>query len=89
MKLTQRDKKILLAMKYTPEDFPQIERAAQVCKITTGAKDERITHRDFIKQLGRDWFILTLARAAFHFSASYIPEKNIFYIFDCYDLLEN
>lgn len=86
MKLTNRDKKLLLAIKYTAEDFSQIERAGKICKITD-KKDKRITHGDFIKQWGRDWFILTLARATFHFSASYIPEIGTYYIFDCFKLL--
>lgn len=88
MRLTQKDKRLLTAHGYTIEDFPQIERACGVCKITKGAKDERITHKNFIKDWEKNTFILTVARAAFHYSCSYIPEKNIYFIFDCYKLFE-
>lgn len=87
MKLTQKDKKLLTAAGYLEKDFNQIEKACKFCKIEKGVKNERITHKNFIKTWGREVFILRLARAAFHFSASYTPEKNIFYIFDCWSLL--
>ena len=88
MRLTQKDKRLLMAHGYTVDDFPQIERACRICKITKGVKSERITHKNFIKNWGREKFILTLARATFHYASSFIPEKNIYFIFDCFKLFE-
>lgn len=84
MKLTNKQKKYLLELGYKTNDFSQIETACKFCRIEKGVKNERITHRNFIKLYGKDNFLLFLARAAFHYTSSYIPEKNIFYIFDCF-----
>ena len=84
MKLTNREKRLLSSCGYSAEDMKQIETICRFCKITKGARDEKTTHKEFIKQYGKDNFLLNLARAIFHCSSCYIPAKNIFYIFDCY-----
>lgn len=87
MKLTMNDKKELLKIGYIESDFKQIENACKRCKITTGAQDKRITHKDFIKNWGRKNFIHYLARATFHYSSCFMPiGANKFFIFDCYKL---
>lgn len=88
MKLTDKDKQFLTACGYLQQDFEQIEKAASCCKIEKGVKHERIRQKDFIKERGRAAYLSNLARAAFHFSSAYVPEKNIYFIFDCYKLLE-
>ena len=84
MKLTKREQRLLSYVGYTDKDIEKIKTVCRFCKITKGARDERITHKDFIKQWGKDNFLLNLARAVFHYSSSYIPAKNIYFIFDCY-----
>jgi len=87
MRLTNKDKQFLTACGYLQQDFAQIEKAAKFCKIEKGVKNERIRQKDFIKNWGRAAYLSNLARAAFHFSSSYVPEKNIFYIFDCFNII--
>lgn len=84
MQLSNREKRFLSFLGYSEKDIEQIKKACKFCRIEKGVKNERITHRNFIKLYGKDNFLLSLARAAFHYTSSYTPEKNIFYIFDCF-----
>lgn len=86
MKLTNKDKQFLTACGYLQQDFEQIKKAARICKIKKGNRYERIQKKDFIKNYGHGAYLSNLARAAFHFSAIYIPDKTIFYLFDCWSL---
>lgn len=88
MRLSNKDKQFLTTCGYLQQDFEQIEKAARFCRIEKNVKHERIRQKDFIKKWGRSAYLSNLARAAFHFSSAYIPEKNIYYIFDCYKLME-
>ena len=88
MKLTKKDIKLLLNIGYTENDLQQIKTAAKFCKITRAVTDKRITHKDFIKLCGKERFLINLARAAFHYTSSYVFEVGTAFIFDCGKMFE-
>lgn len=74
MKLTNKDKKYLLSIGYTENDFEQIGNIAKYTKYEMFTKEDesivtRITQRECIKLLGRNTFLSGLGRTAFHQSA--------------------
>ena len=88
MQLTKKDIKLLLSVGYTENDLQQIKTAAKFCKITDAVTDKRITQKDFIKLCGKGIFLITLARAAFHYTSSYVFEVGTAFIFDCGKMFE-
>ena len=89
MKLTNKDKKYLLSIGYTENDFEQISNIAKYTKYEMFTKENesivtRITQRECIKLLGRNTFLSGLGRTAFHRSAvRYNDEGTIYVGFDC------
>lgn len=88
MKLNKKETKLLLNVGYTENDFEQIKTAARFCKITDAVTRKRITQKDFIKLCGKQVFLLKLARAAFHYTSSYVFEVGTAFIFDCGKMFE-
>lgn len=88
MQLTKKDIKLLLSVGYTENDLQQIKTAAKFCKITDAVTDKRTTQKDFIKLCGKGIFLITLARAAFHYTSSYVFEVGTAFIFDCGKMFE-
>ena len=89
MKLTNKDKKYLLSIGYTENDFEQISNIAKYTKYEMFTKEDesivtRITQRECIKLIGRNTFLSGLGRTAFHRSAvRYNDEGTIYVGFDC------
>ena len=88
MKLTNKDKKYLLSIGYTENDFEQIGNIAKYTKYEMFTKEDesivtRITQRECIKLIGRNAFLSGLGRTAFHRSAvRYNDEGTIYVLFD-------
>ena len=95
MKLTNKDKKYLLSIGYTENDFEQISNIAKYTKYEMFTKEDesivtRITQRECIKLLGRNTFLSGLGRTAFHRSAvRYNDEGTIYVGFDCNNFFKN
>jgi hypothetical protein len=88
MKLTNKDKKYLLSIGYTENDFEQIGNIAKYTKYVMFTKEDesietRITQRECIKLIGRNTFLSGLGRTAFHYSAvRHNDEGTIYVVFD-------
>lgn len=95
MKLTNKDKKYLLSIGYTENDFEQISNIAKYTKYEMITREDesivtRITQRECIKLLGRNTFLSGLGRTAFHRSAvRYNDEGTIYVGFDCNNFFNN
>lgn len=90
MKLTIKDKKLLVSWGERPEDIAQIESASKSNILELKLKDletgkrRKIGQREAIKILGRETFLSGLSRAAFHWSCSRQSEDDKFSVsFDC------
>ena len=88
MKLTNKDKKYLLSIGYTENDFEQIGNIAKHTKYEMFTKKDEsivttITQKKAIELLGRNTFLSGLGRTAFHQSAvRYNDEGTIYVVFD-------
>lgn len=69
MKLTKKDKEILLSGGISENDFPQIEAASTGRNTTYTVDNQRISRNKAIALLGRKRFLFGLARSAFHWSS--------------------
>ena len=74
MKLTNKDKKYLLSIGYSENDFEQIGNIAKYTKYEMFTKEDEsivttITQKKAIELLGRNTFLSGLGRTAFHQSA--------------------
>lgn len=88
MKLNKKETKYFLSFGYTENELEQIKTAARFCKITDAVTRKRITQKDFIKLCGRGIFLITLARAAFHYTSCYSFTVGKSFIFDCGKMFE-
>lgn len=86
MTLTKQDIKYLISCGYHEEDIPQIKRAKKVLRLRN-EKGEKITQNKAVEILGRENFLSSLGRCAFHCTAC---NKNNGYIvyFDASRLFE-
>lgn len=73
MQLTKKDILYLQNMGANNEDIEQIKRAKKVLKLTN-EKGERITQNKAVEILGRENFLSSLDRCAFHWTSC--NEKN-------------
>ena len=69
MKLTKKDKEILISGGTIEDDFPQIEAASTGRNTTYTVDNQRISRNKAIALLGRKNFLFGLARSAFHWSS--------------------
>lgn len=69
MKLTKKDKEILLIGGISENDFPQIEAASTGRNTIYEVDNRRISRNKAIALLGRKSFLFGLARSAFHWSS--------------------
>ena len=71
-KLTDRDKKVLMKAGYPEEDMEQIEIEANVCRYTRNTKGLKyeIDRDEVIRAVGRDKWLYSIGRTAFHWSTS-------------------
>lgn len=69
MKLTKKDKEILLSGGVSEDDFPRIEAVSTGRNTIYEVDDRRISREEAISLLGRRDFLFGLARSAFHWSA--------------------
>lgn len=70
MKLTAEDKSLLRQLGYADKDFPQIESAMQARHTKYKLESKAISHDRAIALLGRQEYLLGLARSAFHYTAA-------------------
>lgn len=95
MKLTNKDKKYLLSIGYTENDFEQIGNFAKYTKYEMFTKEDEsivttITQKKAIELLGRNTFLSGLGRTAFHQSAvRYNDEGTIYVVFDSSKFFKN
>ena len=88
MKLTNKDKKYLLSIGYTENDFEQIGNIAKYTKYEMFTKEDEsivttITQKKAIELLGRNTFLSGLGRTAFHRSAvRFTDDDKICVMFD-------
>ena len=88
MKLTNKDKKYLLSIGYSENDFEQIGNIAKYTKYEMFTKEDEsivttITQKKAIELLGRNTFLSGLGRTAFHQSAvRYNNDDTICVLFD-------
>lgn len=71
MKLTKKQKELILQWGYKEKEFNQIERASECTRYTVVNRKEEydITREEVIKLLGEREFLSGLCRSAFHWSA--------------------
>lgn len=71
MKLTEKQKELIISWGYKKEDFRQIERASECTQYTIVNRKEEycITREEAIRKLGEREFLSGLCRSAFHYSA--------------------
>jgi hypothetical protein len=67
MKLTNKDKEMLINWGYKEEDLNQIERATT--KTTYEMNGKKISINEALNVLGRETFLSGISRSAFHWSA--------------------
>lgn len=95
MKLTNKDKKYLLSIGYTENDFEQIGNITKYTKYEMFTKGDEsivttITQKKTIELLGRNTFLSGLGRTAFHQSAvRYNDEGTIYVVFDSSKFFNN
>ena len=95
MKLTNKDKKYLLSIGYSENDFEQIGNLAKYTKYEMFTKENEsivttITQKKTIELLGRNTFLSGLGRTAFHRSAvRYNDEGTIYVVFDSSKFFNN
>jgi hypothetical protein len=95
MKLTNKDKKYLLSIGYTENDFEQISNIAKYIKYEMFTKEDesivtRISRKKANELLGRNTFLSGLGRTAFHQSAvRYNDEGTIYVVFDSSKFFNN
>ena len=95
MKLTNKDKKYLLSIGYTENDFEQIGNIAKHTKYEMFTKEDEsivttITQKKAIELLGRNTFLSGLGRTAFHQSAvRFTDDDKICVMFDSDKFFKN
>ncbi len=95
MKLTNKDKKYLLSIGYSENDFEQIGNIAKYTKYEMFTKENEsivtiITQKKAIELLGRNTFLSGLGRTAFHRTAvRYNDEGTIYVVFDSSKFFNN
>lgn len=67
MKLTNADKELLLKWGHREKDFNQIEEATT--KTTYEMNDKEISRNEAMEVLGREIYLSSISRSAFHWSA--------------------
>ena len=68
MKLTEQDIKCLIDSGYSEQDIPQIKRAKKVLRLRND-NGEKISQDKAVEVLGRENFLSSLGRCAFHWTA--------------------
>ena len=87
MKLTKKEKEILLSFGHLPEDFPQIEYAmAKTIYILND--NEKITIKKAKELLGIEKFLSGISRSAFHYTSTRITDNNDVISFDSSKIFE-
>lgn len=89
MKLTKKDKEILLNSGISEDDFPQIEAASTGRNTIYEVDDRRISREQAIALLGRQNFLFGLARSAFHRSACQDTTDGKEVLFDSGNFFKN
>ena len=87
MKTTKQDIKYLISCGYCQEDITQIKRAKKVLRLTD-EKGKKITQNKAIEILGRENFLSSLGRCAFHWTAYNENENGEQVFFDASRLFE-
>lgn len=67
MKLTDKDKELLVKWGYVKEDFRQIEKATT--KTIYELNDKKISCKKALEVLGREKYLSGISRSAFHYTA--------------------
>lgn len=87
MKLTEKDKALLIEWGYPESDFPQIEEAMKKKNTKYEFECSAISREKAIELLGREEYLSGIARSAFHFTAArevsngkivYFDSSNLF-----------
>ena len=89
MKLTKKDKEILLSGGVSEDDFPQIEAVSTGRNTIYEVDDRRISREQAIALLGRKNFLCGLARSAFHRSACQDTTDGKEVLFDSGNFFKN
>lgn len=87
MKLTKQDIKYLIDIGYYEQDIPQIKRAKKVLRLRND-NGEKISQDKAVEVLGRENFLSSLGRCAFHWTACNENNGYIVY-FDASKLFED
>ena len=87
MKLTEQDIQHLISLGYLESDIAQIKRAKKVLRLKN-EKGEKVTQDKAVEVLGREKFLSSLGRCAFHWTACNINNGYIVY-FDASKLFED
>lgn len=87
MKLTNKDKKYLLSIGCVENDFEQVEKVARYTKYEYYTKEDEsivttITQKKAIEILGREKFLSSLHRSAFHRSVVNYNDNGEYVLFD-------
>lgn len=91
MKLTDADKKYLRSIGYLPRDMRQIEEATSPAVTVYKLDDKKvISLKETIRLLGREGYLASIGRSAFHWSAcrETLDDKH-FVSFDSSKLFRN
>lgn len=86
MKLNEQDKKLLIEWGFEKYDFSQIEAAMQKSKTKYIYHGDEISRELAIEILGKEQYLLGIARSAFHFTAFRQNELGEGVIFDSSEL---
>ncbi len=89
MKLNKKDLKYLLECGYELEDFEQIEAALNANITKYSINDVPISRDEVIELIGREQFLASLGRSAFHRTAARKTEDGREIIFDSHRLFQN
>ena len=80
MKLSESDKEYLFEIGYTMKDVPQIEQASK--KTYFSYKGKRISGSKAIELIGRENFLSSIARSAYHWTAARETSEGNMVLFD-------
>lgn len=89
MKLTKKEKEIILAMGYENSDLQQIEEVQNAIKLTD-EKNKIVGKKKARTILGLEKYLSGLARASFHWSAlRKTDDEKQFIYFDAHNYFKN
>lgn len=80
MKLTNRDKELLIKRGYNDKDMAQIEEATR--KTVYEMDDKKISTKKALEVLGREEYLSGISRSAFHWSSARSNENGETVYFD-------